>query len=115
MLNNNWEIANAAAETMLIILEAEYQEGQIDLDAKMRRLRDLSAYSLTHAEILTQREGPELLALGRFFGMSSNSQHQSNQERLYLLSSESHFYQGQSENIEQEVKARKRTTKHNKP
>jgi hypothetical protein len=32
------------------------------------RLKDLSAYSLTHAEIMQQREGVELLALGMFFG-----------------------------------------------
>jgi hypothetical protein len=40
----------------------------------MRRLKDLSAYSLTHAEIMDQREGVELLALARVFGMSTDPQ-----------------------------------------
>ena len=49
---------------MCFLLEAEHQQGERDLDAMMRRLKDLSDYSLTHAEIMDQREGVELLALG---------------------------------------------------
>jgi hypothetical protein len=52
----------------------------------MRRLKDLSAYSLTHGEIMDRREGVELLALARFFGMSSDPRFQRNQERLGHLS-----------------------------
>jgi hypothetical protein len=73
----------------------------------MRRLKDLSAYSLTHAEIMDQREGVEILALGKFFGMTSDISYRQNQERLGLLSEETLSYQGQAETIEQEVAARK--------
>ena len=102
-----YQLATIAAETMCFLLEAEYQEGRHDLDALMRRLKDLSAYSLTHAEITEQREGVELLALGKFFGMTSDRGYQQNQERLRLLSEETIAYQGQAEKIEQEVAVRK--------
>ena len=46
-----YQLATIASETMCFLLEAEYQQGELDLDALMRRLKDLSAYSLTHAEI----------------------------------------------------------------
>lgn len=60
-------IATIAAETMVNLWELEQsQTGQINLDNMMRHPKDLSAYSLTHAEILEQREGVELLALGMF-------------------------------------------------
>jgi hypothetical protein len=65
------------------------------------------AYSLTHAEILDQREGVQLLALARFFGMSSDPRFQRNQERPRLLSDEALAYPGQAEIIEQEVARRK--------
>jgi hypothetical protein len=96
-----------AAEVMCFILEAEYQQGERDIDEVMRRLKDLSAYSLTHAEIMDQREGVELLALGKFFGMSSDPRFQQNQERLKMLSEEAFIYEGQAEIIEREVAARK--------
>ena len=73
----------------------------------MRRLKDLSAYFLTHAEIMDQREGVELLALARFFGMSSDSRFQRNQEQLGLVSEETLAYQGRAEVVEQEVAQRK--------
>ena len=92
---------------MCFLLEAEYQQGERDLDALMRRLKDLSAYSLTHAEIMEQREGVELLALGKFFGMTNEPGYHQNQERLRLLAEETIAYQGQAEKIEQEVAARK--------
>jgi hypothetical protein len=105
--HNRYQLATVAAEAMCFLLEAEYQEGVRDLDAMMRRLKDLSAYSLTHAEIMDQREGVELLALGKFFGMTSDSRFRHNQERLGLLSEETYTYQGKVETIEQEVAARK--------
>jgi hypothetical protein len=82
---------------MCVLLEADYQEGERDLDAMMRRLKDLSAYSLIHAEIMDQRE----------FGMTSNPRWHHNQERLRLLSEETFTYQGEAETIEQEVATRK--------
>ena len=92
---------------MCFLLEAEYQQGERDLDALMRRLKDLSAYSLTHAEIMEQRKGVELLALGKFFGMTSEPGYHQYQERLRLLSEETRPYQGQADTIEGEVAARK--------
>jgi hypothetical protein len=102
-----YHLATIAAETMCNLWELGDQQGDLDLDQMMRRLKDLSAYSLTHAEIMDQREGVEILALARFFGMSSDPQFQENQERLRLLSDESLAYPGQAEVVEQEVAWRK--------
>ncbi|MCI0558936.1 MAG: hypothetical protein MN733_10605 [Nitrososphaera sp.] len=103
----SYELAQGFAEVMYFVLNTEYQRGERDLDAMMRRLKDLSAYSLTHAEIMDQSEGVELLALGMVFGMSSNRHFHQNQERLKLLSEETITYQGQAKIIEQEVVLRK--------
>lgn len=62
-----FSLAIIAAETMYNLWELDYLQGKApNLDTKMRRLKDLSAYSLTHAEILEQHEGVELFALGMF-------------------------------------------------
>ena len=107
-----FSLATIAAETMYNLWELEIQQGnEPDLDAKMRRLKDLSAYSLTHAEILNQREGVELLALGMFFGASSNPAFLKNQARLQQISQEAVDYQGQAEHIEQEIALRKKLEK----
>jgi hypothetical protein len=82
----------------------EYQQGHLDLDAMMKRLKDLSAYSLTHADIQDRRQGVELLALGMFFGLSGDLCFHQNQGRLTLLSDETLTYEGQAEHIEQEVR-----------
>jgi len=66
------------------------------------------AYALTHAEIMSHREGPELLALAMFFGATSDPRHHKNQERLKLLASETLDYQGQSQIIYEEVVVRKK-------
>ena len=102
-----YQLATTAAETMCNLWELSDQREELDLDQMMRRLKDLSAYSLTHAEIMDQREGVELLALARFFGMSSDPRFQGNQERLGLLSEETVAYSGRSEIVEQEVAQRK--------
>jgi len=78
----HWELADTFSEMMYTLLEADYREGRLDLDSEMRRLKDLSAYSLTHAEIMVQREGVELLALAKFFGLTSESRFHKNRERL---------------------------------
>jgi hypothetical protein len=105
-------LASTAAETMYYLWELQYQQEGRDLDAMMRRLRDLSAYSLTHAEIMWQREIVELLALGMFFGMSSNSALRKNQERLRLLSDETYNYKGQAKIVEQQIAQHKDNRKH---
>jgi hypothetical protein len=56
---------------------------------------------------MDQREGVELLALGKFFGMTSDRRFQQNQERLKMLSEEAFIYEGQAVIVEQEVAARK--------
>ena len=102
-----YHLATTAAETMCHLWELGHQQRELDLDQMMRRMKDLSAYSLTHAEIMDQREGVELLALARFFGMSSDPRFQGNQERLRLLSDEALAYPGQAEIVEQQVARRK--------
>lgn len=108
-------IATIAAETMYNLWEMEHaQTGQMNLDGMMRRLKDLSAYSLTHAEILEQREGVELLALGMFFGASSNPAYHKNQSRMHQLLPETMDYQGQPEQIEEEIALRKKDNRNRK-
>ena len=104
---DHYELATTTSEVMYALLEAEYQQGERDLDAMMRRLKDLSAYSLLYAEILEQREGVELLALAKLFGATSDPRFHHNQTRVALLSEATVAYQGQAEVIEQEVAARK--------
>ena len=104
---DRYEPATITSEVMYALQEEEYQQGERDLDTMMRRLKDLSAYSLLHAEILEQREGVELLALARLFGATSDPRFHQNQTRLALLSEDTVAYQGQAEVIEQEVAARK--------
>jgi hypothetical protein len=103
-----YSLAMTAAETMYYLWQLADQQEEVDLDRKMRRLKDLSAYSLTHAEIMEQREIVELLALGMFFGASSDNRLWVNQRRLTLLSGETVDYQGRVEVVEQEVAARKK-------
>ena len=106
-----YALATITAEAMYNLWELDHQQQERDLDKMMRRLKDLSAYSLTHAEIMWQREIVELLALGMFFGMSSNSALRKNQERLRLLSDETYNYQGQAKIVEQQVVQRKNSRK----
>ena len=104
----HYELTISTAEAMYSLMEVEYNRGERELDTMMRRLKDLSAYSLTHAEIMSQREGPELLALAMFFGATSDSLYHKNQERLALLESETLDYHGLSQVIEEEVVVRKK-------
>jgi hypothetical protein len=106
-----YSLAMTAAETMYYLWEMADQQEEVNLDRMMRRLKDLSAYSLTHAEIMGQREIVELLALAMFFGASSDSKLWPNQYRLSLLSGETVDYQGRAESIEQEVAQRKKIGK----
>ena len=101
-------LALTAAETMYNLWDLEHRQQKRDLDSMMRRLKDLSAYSLTHAEIMEQREVVELLALGMFFGATSDPRYHPNQARLQQLSAETVDYQGQPELVEQQSAARKR-------
>lgn len=102
------QMAMMAAEAMYMLWEMGNQEDERDLDAMMRRLKDLSAYSLTHAEILDLKEGVEMLAIAMFFGATSNAQLHKNQERLRQLSPETVVYKGNSQIVEEQIKARSR-------
>jgi len=101
-----YRLATTAAEAMYQLRELEHQQGRLDVDRMMRRLKDLSAYSLTHAEIMDLREGPELLALAMFFGITSDPAFHHNQERLGLLSEDTIAYSGNAEAVEQQVARR---------
>ena len=108
-----YDLARTAAETMYQLWELAYQQGERNLDQMMRRLKDLSAYSLTHAEIMVQQEGVEMLALGMFFGLTSNPQIRSrNQDRLGLLSEDTLDYQGRGEVVGEQVARRKKDVAH---
>ena len=109
-----YALAIVGAEVMYNLWELENQREELNLEGMMRRLKDLSAYSLTHAEIMDQREGVELLALAMFFGATSNPRFYKNQERLALLSEETFAYQGRAEVIEQAVARRKATASRQK-
>jgi hypothetical protein len=91
---------------MYMLWEAEHQSSSQDLDTMMRRLKDLSAFAQTHAEILDLREGVEMLAIGMFFGATSDTRFHPNQERLRQLSEETYLYEGKAEHIEAQIKAR---------
>jgi hypothetical protein len=101
--HEHYHLADTFSEMTWLLMEGEYQKGEVDLDSKMRRLKDLSAYSLAR-DITCQREGVELLALARFFGLTSESRFQRNRKRLNLLAGETIEYQDQAGNIEQEIK-----------
>jgi hypothetical protein len=100
-------LATTAAEAMYNLWEMESRREEPDLDAMLRRLKDLSAYSLTHAEILEGREGVEMLALAMFFGATSDPAYHENQERLGQLSEETIAYEGGAEVVEEEIARRK--------
>jgi hypothetical protein len=102
-----YNLAMSAAEATYHLWELESQQEGPDLERMMRRLKDLSAYSLTHAEIMEQREGVELLALAMFFGATSEPSFHKNQERLRQLSEETVAYQGRAEIVEEQVARRK--------
>ena len=105
---DRFDLAITAAETIYHLWEMENQQGEPDPDPDkmMCRLKDLSAYSLTHADIMDRREGVELLALAMFFGATSNPRFHKNQERLSLLSERTITYPGRAEIIEHEITER---------
>lgn len=111
--HERYHLADTFSEMMCFLMEDECRKGEVDLDSKMRRLKDLSAYSLAH-DITHQRDGMELLALAKFFGLTSESRFQKNRRRLSLLASETIEYQGQAENIEREIKGRGKTAPRSK-
>jgi hypothetical protein len=57
---------------------------------------------------MAQREMVELLALGMFFGATSDPAYHKNQARLGCLSEETANCQGRSEAVEKQIAARKK-------
>jgi hypothetical protein len=100
------QLSLMAAETMYMLWEAEHQRDARDLDVMMRRLKDLSAFSLINAEILDLQEGVELLAIAMFFGASSDERFQPNQERLRHISQETVVYQGDAQKVARKIRRR---------
>ena len=80
-----YPLATIAAETMYNLLELEVQQEAPDLDAMMRRLKDLSAYSLTHTEIMDQREGIELLPISLHHSHWDHALEKSSPEGPYAI------------------------------
>ena len=108
-----YDLTRTAAETMYQLWELAYQQGERNPDQMMRRLKDLSAYSLNHNLGMGQREGVEMLALGMFFGLTSNPQIRSrNQDRLGLLSEDTLDYQGRADVVGEQVARRKKDVAH---
>lgn len=105
---DHYDFARMVAETMYNLLELQWQAGELDLDATMMRLKDLSAYSLSNADIQERRQGAELLALGMLFGMSSDPRYQENQARLHGLTEDTIGYEGQAGRIAEEIQAQAR-------
>ena len=111
--HEHYHLADTFSEMLCFLMEDECRKEEVDLDSKMRRLKDLSAYSLAH-DITHQRDGVELLTLAKFFGLASESRFQKNRKRLSLLASETIEYQGQTENIKREIKERGKTAPRSK-
>jgi hypothetical protein len=103
----HYALATVSAEAMYNLWELENKQAALDLDEMMRRLKDLSNYSLTHAKIMDQCEGVELLALAMFFGTTSDRRFHKNQERLQRLSPETIAYKGQTSIVEEDVARRR--------
>lgn len=89
-----------------MLWEAEHQRSEHDLDAMMRRLKDLSAFALIHSEILELQEGVEMLAIAMFFGASNDERFHPNQERLRHISTETIIYQGDAQKVAREIRRR---------
>ena len=105
--SERFNLARTAAEAQYMLLELSCTQDALNLDLLMRRLKDLSAYSLTHAEISGQREFVELLALAMFFGATSDTRYRENQKRLAELSPEVLRYQGSAEIVEVQIATRR--------
>ena len=112
--HDQYQTALTAAEATYTLWELSVQQGilRVDLDHKMRRLKDLAAYALTRADIVARPEIVELFALGLFFGATSDPRVQQNQQRLHHLSNETIDYEGQAENIADEIAAREKWSRH---
>lgn len=106
-----YQHAMIAAETMCGLYELQILSGEIDLDAKLKRLKDLGEYALENADILDRREGVEMLAIAMLFGMSSNSAYAKNYTRLSEVSAETLSYKGDGDTIKKQIKRREAKAK----
>ena len=64
-----WNITKGFLGGILMMLEEDDRRGLLDYDEMMIELKELGAYSLTHADIIYSAKGLRLLSLAAFFGM----------------------------------------------
>src|SRR3989339_507635 len=64
-----WNITKGFLGGILMLLEEDDRRGLLDHDEMMVELKELGAYSLTHADIIYSAKGLRLLSLAAFFGM----------------------------------------------
>ncbi|HOY64899.1 MAG TPA: hypothetical protein PLS19_09140 [bacterium] len=64
-----WNITKGFLGGILMLLEEDDRRGLLDYDEMMIELKELGAYSLTHADVLYSAKGLRLLSLAAFFGM----------------------------------------------
>ena len=64
-----WNITKGFLGGILMMLEEDDKQGLLDYDEMMIELKELGAYSLTHADVLYSAKGLRLLSLAAFFGM----------------------------------------------
>lgn len=76
-----------------------------------RRLKDLCAYALEHADVLDRRQGLELIALSRFYGMGFLGDVDQNSdlfmERRRKVPEDAYAYEGDRQAIIEEIKQRR--------
>ncbi|MEW5946559.1 MAG: hypothetical protein AB1742_10215 [bacterium] len=64
-----WNITKGFLGGVLMLLEEDDRRGLLNYDDMMVELKELLAYSLTHADALYSAKGLRLLSLAAFFGM----------------------------------------------
>ena len=64
-----WNITKGFLGGILMMLEEDDGRGLLNYDEMMIELKELGAYSLTHADILYSAKGLRLFSLAAFFGM----------------------------------------------
>jgi hypothetical protein len=111
----DFEYQMALDWSMFYLLEYDTKENSgmtgEEYGRMFKRFRDLSAYSLEHSDISRRRQGLELIALARFFGMGflGDGVNQNNElfiKRRGRIPKEVVEYHGQKERIINEVKQR---------
>lgn len=64
-----WNITKGFLGIVLMMLEEDDKRGLLNYNEMIIELKELGAYSLTHADVLYSAKGLRLLSLAAFFGM----------------------------------------------